>query len=486
METANASAESGQYLYYDEAIKISDPLYDHTYNNTTGGTYYATRLTGGNTNAIYGLAKSLSVMPGDTVKAEVFAKYIDYSDSTNWSQGLKNLVQSISQGTAPIGTRVDGGAAGSLGASTYPFTPISHTSESGTAPMAYLNYVVVSRDYTTVLDQGFMRITTNSKESGQNVAHETLSASIAIQEPGYVYIYLSNENPTIVEVFFDDFKVEHIKSPVIQMDDYYPFGLVSNSYQREYSVKQDYLYNGKELQDELNLGWLDYGARMYDPSIARWMTIDPLAEKMRRWSPYNYCFDNPLRFIDPDGMGPGPSTYGGNPLNMFARLMANAFQGVGRLIDKIGAKIEAMFSFGNEKGGTSGPVKGTISNETKTTVSAGFTAESFFTPAGNGENKPSAPAPLNFESKTTNETKVSLSGTATVEGVDVNVKNTTSMDNSTGEVNNATTVTVGKDQSGVFVETGTKGTTAGLKAEEKVSAPNGSFIKFGLKASVGN
>ncbi|WP_317126792.1 RHS repeat domain-containing protein [Chryseobacterium indologenes] len=85
-------------------------------------------------------------------------------------------------------------------------------------------------------------------------------------------------------------------------NNYYPFGLNHiGGGKSPFSSYHAYKFGGKELQ---KTGMYDFGARMYMPDLGRWGVIDPLAETMRRYSPYNYAFNNPISFIDPDGMAP--------------------------------------------------------------------------------------------------------------------------------------------------------------------------------------
>jgi hypothetical protein len=80
--------------------------------------------------------------------------------------------------------------------------------------------------------------------------HGYLYREKVVAEAGYAFVFLSNEHPTQVDVYFDDLKVTFAKSRVVQMDDYYPFGLTFNSQTRENSVDLNYLYNGKERHEE--------------------------------------------------------------------------------------------------------------------------------------------------------------------------------------------------------------------------------------------
>lgn len=61
------------------------------------------------------------------------------------------------------------------------------------------------------------------------------------------------------------------------------------------------LYNGKELQMVAQTRFVDYGARQYDPTIARWNGIDSLSEKYIGYSQYAYCLGNPINYYDKQG-----------------------------------------------------------------------------------------------------------------------------------------------------------------------------------------
>ena len=92
---------------------------------------------------------------------------------------------------------------------------------------------------------------------------------------------------------------------VVERNDYYPFGgkHANSSYAQLTTNKQK--FNGKELQTTGNTGFLDYGARMYDDVIGRWGVVDPMAEGYYRHSPYHFSGNNPIRFLDLNGMNYG-------------------------------------------------------------------------------------------------------------------------------------------------------------------------------------
>ncbi|WP_445223274.1 RHS repeat-associated core domain-containing protein [Chryseobacterium sp. MYb328] len=110
----------------------------------------------------------------------------------------------------------------------------------------------------------------------------------------YIYNYADHLGNVRLSYFKNGTGIE-----VLEENNYYPFGLKHEGYNiLGGNPNYNYKYNGKELQET---GMYDYGARMYMPDIGRWGVVDPLAEKMTRHSPYNYAFNNPIRFIDPDG-----------------------------------------------------------------------------------------------------------------------------------------------------------------------------------------
>ncbi|MBK7010194.1 MAG: RHS repeat-associated core domain-containing protein [Saprospiraceae bacterium] len=94
---------------------------------------------------------------------------------------------------------------------------------------------------------------------------------------------------------------------VLEYQDYYPFGMVMNDRKGSYTT-QDYRYgyNGKENDNEVKgeSNQQDYGFRVYDPRVGRFLSVDPLKDQFSGWSPYNYTMNSPINMIDPDGRAP--------------------------------------------------------------------------------------------------------------------------------------------------------------------------------------
>ncbi|MEX0290743.1 MAG: RHS repeat domain-containing protein [Flavobacteriaceae bacterium] len=149
---------------------------------------------------------------------------------------------------------------------------------------------------------------------------------------GYDYIYQHKDHLGNIRLSYsDDVSVDGSIDPgteIREENNYYPFGLKHKGYNAIVNGRNHkYGFGGKEEQDELDLKWLDFSARNYDAALGRWMNLDPLAEQMRRHSPYNYAFDNPVFFVDYDGMRPCPNGEDCPPLERIKAFSKGVFQG---------------------------------------------------------------------------------------------------------------------------------------------------------------
>ena len=105
----------------------------------------------------------------------------------------------------------------------------------------------------------------------------------------------------VVDITDTGESVEDIMDLVLEQNDYRPFGERVDDERMEVDGENRYRFAGKEEQTFMNGTYSDFGARFYSSDIQRWTTPDPLAEKYYDLSPYAFCNNNPINFVDPDG-----------------------------------------------------------------------------------------------------------------------------------------------------------------------------------------
>ena len=185
----------------------------------------------------------------------------------------------------------------------------NQSSLNNNKPIAFINYIFFDEQFKCVGSINGIPQSGASMVGDNSIIknHFAELQNLVAQKNGFVYIYCSNESN--VDVFFDNLQVVHTRSAILEETHYYPFGLTMAGISSKAAggIENKKKYNGKELQsqefsDGSGLELYDYGARMQDPQIGRWFAMDPKSESYYSMSPFAYVANNPIIFIDPNGM----------------------------------------------------------------------------------------------------------------------------------------------------------------------------------------
>ncbi len=291
MELASATTEEQQFQHVAET-RLADP------NHARTGSYVA-RL-----NAQMGRRDGPSirvkVAAGDSIRAEVYGRYDRGIVAGSLFQKGALLAGGLTAGI-PSSTGTDQIQPVTAQRRWLPFVgaslaviPQLLTAKRAQLPIAYLRYDVFNKD-SQLVSTKMQPIQRTAVDEWQHI-----QAGTKVDSAGFVQVSLVNESR--IPAYFDDFTLSTVAPSPYQENHYDPFGLNLVGIEQDDVPNSTFQYNGKEKQEDFGLNWTDYGARMYDAQLGRWHTIDPLAETSITNSPYVYGLNNPVLFIDPNGM----------------------------------------------------------------------------------------------------------------------------------------------------------------------------------------
>jgi RHS repeat-associated protein len=258
------------------------------------------------------------VMAGDKVTTSVQYYYLNATGGSN-PDFVTTLLTSLGQAItgSPIAgnlvkSNVPGITSGLNGTSGF-INAVQPSGTGGTTPKAFLTVLFFDERFNFIeaADGGVwqQQVAASVGSGGLPLGFGNIKAP----KNGYVYVYVNNQSDQ--DVYFDNLKVGIARGNIIEENHYYAYGLKIAAISsrkpgdiNEGKLKNDYLYNDKELFEEADLDWYDFGFRNYDPQIGRFVQIDPLTDDYPILSTYLFANADPINEIDVDGLFGGIGT----------------------------------------------------------------------------------------------------------------------------------------------------------------------------------